>query len=324
MEQREEHDWMVKSDPRVAIIMPVYNAERFLVQAVSSVIAQTYKNWRLFIVDDGSKDASWSILERFKDPRICRQRQINRGQSIATNVALRSVDNTFSYVMFLDADDIVGVDKIAVQVDRLQRYPGCIAVCSWGFFENTESDAVIKCEPIYFTGLAIDWLRCLWSNETMMPNSGYLIPLSVMDAAGRFYPEDLELNIDFEYFTRMTLAARKVVFCGDVVCFYRKKVATAKTTRPAFPRQLSALESRHRAILSLMARDDSPDSRVAANMAISLLTYTYPAIRKQAEMLLTELNLGRLKTLGGGRMKFLTKILGYDLALSLKSRMIKS
>lgn len=93
------------SEPLVSIVMPVFNAERFLTEAIESVLRQHHKNWELIIVDDGSTDASLEIARRFSDPRIHVLTQANKGVSSARNAALKVMRG--EYFCFLDADDVL-------------------------------------------------------------------------------------------------------------------------------------------------------------------------------------------------------------------------
>jgi glycosyltransferase involved in cell wall biosynthesis len=87
----------------VSVIMPAYNAERFIAEAIESVLAQTYPHWELIIVDDGSTDTTPDIVVRFNDPRIKVIRQANKGEGGARNTGLDVAQGEF--IGFLDADD---------------------------------------------------------------------------------------------------------------------------------------------------------------------------------------------------------------------------
>jgi glycosyltransferase involved in cell wall biosynthesis len=90
--------------PLVSIMMPAYNAEAFIAQAIESVLAQTMTDWELIIVDDGSTDGTPAVTDRYQDPGIRVLRQPNGGESIARNTALQHMRG--SLVAFLDADDV--------------------------------------------------------------------------------------------------------------------------------------------------------------------------------------------------------------------------
>ena len=105
---------MLDNQPLVSIIMPVYNCERFLKESIESVISQSYKNWELLIVDDGSTDKSISIIESYveKDSRI---RVYNNdsgehGPGIARNYGIERISGKYTY--FIDADDWIERDLL--------------------------------------------------------------------------------------------------------------------------------------------------------------------------------------------------------------------
>lgn len=98
----------------VSIIMPVYNAERFISEAINSVLDQTYPNWELLIINDGSSDGSVQIIKTFKDKRIRFFDQSNQGVSAARNVGLKNMMG--DYFCFLDGDDVFTPDSLSCRL----------------------------------------------------------------------------------------------------------------------------------------------------------------------------------------------------------------
>ena len=90
--------------PLISIIMPAFNVEEFIEDAIISVLNQTYHNWELIIINDGSSDLTKDIIHRFNDERIIYFEQINKGVSSARNLGINKMRG--SYFCFLDADDI--------------------------------------------------------------------------------------------------------------------------------------------------------------------------------------------------------------------------
>lgn len=97
----------------VSIIVPVYNAEKYLSDALNSVIKQTYSNWECLIIDDGSTDSSQSIAERFTkhDDRFRYYFQNNKGASSARNMGVQK--SSGEYIQYLDADDVIYPQKLS-------------------------------------------------------------------------------------------------------------------------------------------------------------------------------------------------------------------
>ncbi len=108
--------------PLVSIALPVYNAEKTLEVSLSSVLLQTYRNWELFIIDDGSADAGLSIAEQFRDDRIkIIANGTNRGISACLNQAVDKARG--KYFARMDADDVAFPERLERQVDFLESHP---------------------------------------------------------------------------------------------------------------------------------------------------------------------------------------------------------
>lgn len=103
----------------VSIILPVFNAERFLSQCLDSILRQTYQDWELIAVDDGSKDGSMEILKSYekREHRIHIISKENEGVSIARNIALKHAHG--DYIYFVDSDDIVMPEGLMILVKAM-------------------------------------------------------------------------------------------------------------------------------------------------------------------------------------------------------------
>jgi glycosyltransferase involved in cell wall biosynthesis len=105
---------------RVSIIIPTYNREEFLLEAVKSVLAQTYEDFELIVVDDGSTDGTKKVIQRYKK-RLRYLSQANQGVSAARNNGLAHAQGEF--VAFLDSDDLWLPEKLAAQIAFMDRHP---------------------------------------------------------------------------------------------------------------------------------------------------------------------------------------------------------
>ena len=110
---------MNNSSPLVSIITPVYNAQKYIAQAINSVLSQTYKNWELIIINDGSSDNTEDIIKSFEDSRIKLITQLNGGVSRARNRGLEVAKG--EYITFLDADDILPIESIELRTQYLEK-----------------------------------------------------------------------------------------------------------------------------------------------------------------------------------------------------------
>lgn len=107
--------------PLVSVIIPAYNAERFIARTLESVLAQTYRNIEVLVIDDGSQDDTAAIVSRYKqqDDRVKLLYQVNAGVAAARNLAIQSARGEF--IAPIDADDIWNPDAIAKLVLRFQQ-----------------------------------------------------------------------------------------------------------------------------------------------------------------------------------------------------------
>ncbi|HUU49642.1 MAG TPA: glycosyltransferase [Nitrospinota bacterium] len=105
--------------PLVSIIMPTYNRRELLSEAIGSVLNQTYENFQLVIVDDGSTDGTKDMIKEYRDPRIKYIFQKNRGVSGARNRGV--FESSGEYVSFLDSDDLWKRDKLKIQTDLMNN-----------------------------------------------------------------------------------------------------------------------------------------------------------------------------------------------------------
>lgn len=106
---------------KLSVIVPVYNAEKYLEKCILSVIHQSYSNWELILIDDGSKDSSSDIIDSYvaKDVRIIAIHQQNTGPGIARNNGIQKA--TGDYVIFLDSDDYIDKDYFALLVPKAEK-----------------------------------------------------------------------------------------------------------------------------------------------------------------------------------------------------------
>ena len=151
----------------VSIVMVNYNQERFIKEAIDSVIAQTYQNWELIIVDDGSTDQSVDIIKNYDDDRIKPiYLEENSHICIATNVGFSHV--TGEYIARLDSDDVWEKEKLYKQVTLLEEKPNA-RVCFTQVNLIDENGQNINEKESELLNLynsrqkdRKDWIRCLF------------------------------------------------------------------------------------------------------------------------------------------------------------------
>lgn len=135
----------------ISIIVPVYNAEKFIRDTIDSVIAQTYENFELLLVDDCSKDSSLDIMRSYEDPRvrvICQPS--NMGAWAARNRGLAEARGR--YIAFLDSDDIWMEDKLSLEMEFMRENDAGFVFADYEFADcNGNSTGIVVHVPKTFT-----------------------------------------------------------------------------------------------------------------------------------------------------------------------------
>jgi len=129
---------------KVSVIIPVYNAEKYIAATVQSVLSQTYKNFEIIIVDDGTPDNSVKVCQQFNDSRIKIIHQRNRGLPGARNTGIRHAQG--DYLAFLDADDIWLPEKLEKHVEHLNNSPTVGISFCYSAFINEQGNSTGICQ----------------------------------------------------------------------------------------------------------------------------------------------------------------------------------
>lgn len=138
-----ERRWPEVKDTSVTAVIPAYNAERFLAEAIKSVLAQTHPVTQIIVVDDGSHDGTREVAEGFSEVQYLRK--ANEGTSSARNLALGHA--TGDFVAFLDADDVWVPEKTALQVAEFIRDPELALVYSGLFVADEALTPIYRIDP---------------------------------------------------------------------------------------------------------------------------------------------------------------------------------
>lgn len=114
--------------PLISVILPVYNASNFLAETISSILEQTFKDFELIIINDGSTDTSEFIIKSFQDPGIIYVKQENRGVGFSIRKGCEMAKG--KYIARIDADDICMPNRFEIQIDYLRKNPDTVLVSS--------------------------------------------------------------------------------------------------------------------------------------------------------------------------------------------------
>ncbi len=157
--------------PIVSIIMPAYNASEFISKAIHSVLNQTYENWELLIVNDGSTDNTKDEIFKFTNKRIEYFEQKNKGVSAARNLALSKIQGDF--FCFLDADDLMPPDSLLSRVKIFQSKSDIYFVDGVVIAKDSRMQKTIRCYIPSFRGCPYNELlkiseKCLFGPSWMI------------------------------------------------------------------------------------------------------------------------------------------------------------
>lgn len=168
------------ASPPISVVMSVYNGERYLREAVESILNQSFSNFEFIIVDDGSTDDSVAILSSFSDRRIRLLRQNNKGLATALNSGINLARG--KYIARMDADDVSLSLRFELQYKFLERHPKCIVVGSNANIVDRNG------KYIYTSSMPLDW-ESIRSRLPLSPfyHSSTMFQKEYFDRYGGYY-----------------------------------------------------------------------------------------------------------------------------------------
>lgn len=214
------------SEPKLSVLMPVFNGERYLRESIESVLNQSFKEFEFLIIDDGSTDNSATIISSYDDPRIVRiTNSKNLGLIASLNLGLATARG--KYVARQDADDISVRDRFVRQIQYLDRYPE-IAVIGSAY---QEIDATSK--SIRTIHSLTNKLDVLWHSLFQVPVAhctSMFRRATIVDAGGYSTSYDALHVEDYELWLRLLFARHEMGNLPDVLVRKRVHAASVSAT----------------------------------------------------------------------------------------------
>jgi glycosyltransferase involved in cell wall biosynthesis len=285
--------------PLVSVLIPAYNAEQWIAEAIRSALAQTWPRKEIIIVDDGSGDRTLAVARRFASPELAVVTQQNQGAAAARNRAVSLSQG--DYIQWLDADDLLSPDKVARQMEARER--GCtertLLSCGWAYFMRRPHRARFTPSPLWCDLSPAEWLIRKMGQNLHMQTATWLVPRKLTEAAGP-WDTSLAVDDDGEYFCRVLLASDGVRFVPEGSVFYRMGGPGRVSYIGRSPRKIeSQFRSMRLHIEYLLSLEDSPRAREACVRYLQTwFHHFYPERRdivEQAERMARELG-GELQT----------------------------
>jgi glycosyltransferase involved in cell wall biosynthesis len=206
----------------VSILIPAYNAERWIGETICSALDQTWPNKEIIIVNDGSNDGTLAAAKRYESKSVKVITQQNQGACAARNEALKSAQG--DYIQWLDADDLLAPDKISKQLEGSEpgRNSRTLLTSAFGTFFFRHQKAKFQPNALWQDLSPVDWLLAKIGGDLWMNPTAWLVPRRLTELGG---PWDERLassgDDDGEYICRLVSVGEKVRFVPEAKCFYR-------------------------------------------------------------------------------------------------------
>ena len=224
----------------VSILIPAYNCERWIADALRSALAQTWEPKEIIVVDDGSTDGTLAVARRFECDQLRVYAFKNQGAAAARN-ALFSLSRG-DYIQWLDGDDVLAPDKIARQMEVANqcRNKRVVLSSSFGRFKYRHYRADFRPTALWCDLSPIEWLLRKMGQNIYLQTATWLVSRELAESVGP-WNTSLFVDDDGEYFCRVLLASEAIRFVPEAKVYYRSP----------WPRTLSYIGSSDRKISAL-------------------------------------------------------------------------
>jgi glycosyltransferase involved in cell wall biosynthesis len=228
--------------PTISVIIPAYNAERTILETITSVQQQTFSDFELIVVDDGSTDRTLELLHSIKDERLKILSYQNGGVCVARNRGVAHANGEF--IAFLDADDLWAPEKLELQLAALQQHPEAGVAYSWTSFmdEQGESFSFHPCKPVFFEG---NVYAKLLVGDFIYNGSNTLIRKQAIESTGEF-DSACAGCADWDYWLRLAARWAFVVVPKCQIFYRRSSGAMSSRVEKMKEDALIALEKAYR------------------------------------------------------------------------------
>ena len=264
----------IAAKPKVSILIPLYNSEKYIAETIDSCLDQTYENIEIIVVDDGSTDSGLIIAKQYanKHANIKIGTQKNSGASAARNRAFEL--STGEYIQYLDADDLLHPDKIRLQMEVLKNEDERTLIFGrWGtFYENIEK--------VVWKNLLVNkkydnpkqFLVDLWASGMTIVIYSWLMPRKLIEESGG-WNEKLSTNDDGEFSARIVFTSNKILFIEESKGYYRKDNENSLSKQVSKKALVSNLKS-FETYVKLM-KDDMDKLEVRSSLALVYSRFLY-------------------------------------------------
>jgi len=203
--------------PLVSIIIPNYNKEKYIKEAIDSALNQTYKNIEVIVVDDGSTDGSKEIIKSYGN-RIRAYFLPHRNANVCRNFGIKNSKG--EYIQFLDSDDIISKDKIEKQIEVFKKIDAGIVGCWWKYLIEREEGIFIESE-VQKPFISSDVVSCTILDKGWSPPNAYLFKKELVQSVSGF-DENLNCVQDVDFIVNIAMKGIRFEIYPEVLAYYRR------------------------------------------------------------------------------------------------------
>jgi len=267
-------------NPKISIIVPIYNAEKHINKCVDSILNQTYKNFELLLINDGSPDNSGKICDDYalKDERLIVKHKQNNGVSSARNLGLKIA--TGEYILFVDSDDWIENRALEILANHMVTNNSDTVI--FGVIKSlvsnkrvirSEFNGYYKNHEINISGLLSDFAYYL-NSVGMQPSWMYLFKASIISKHKLVFNEEMVLYEDFNFNLRYLKHCNKISFIPDALYHYQIPTSVNQLAKRNKKNIVFDINMVCKSLLDLLQNDDVKEDVVNQIYAYMMPMYT--------------------------------------------------
>lgn len=208
-----------ENKPFFSVVIPLYNKQNHIKETIETVLNQTFQDFEIVVVNDGSKDNSYNVVKLIQDDRIRIINQENAGVSVARNRGIKEADS--EYIAFLDADDIWMINHLEVIYNMIMKFPHA-GIYSTAY-ELRQNNLIQKLKFTNlprddFEGIIDDYFKTLVNGDNPTCSSVVVIKKEIFEQIGTF-PEGVRMGEDLDTWIRIGMKY-KVCFSTKITAQY--------------------------------------------------------------------------------------------------------
>lgn len=248
--------------PTISVVVPAYNVERTILETLRSVQKQTFSDFEIIVINDGSTDGTVELLNTVQDPRLKVFSYSNGGLPVARNRGISQAKGEF--ITFLDADDLWTPDKLELQLAALQQNPEAAVAYSWTCNMDEKGENFYPGHQVNFEGNV--YPKLLLGNF-ISSGSNIMIRQKAIASVGEFDPT-LKSCEDWDFYLRLAASWQFVVVPKPQILYRQSSGAMSSKT--------DVMERYHILVLDRALQTAPPEFQALKNQSIAIL-YQYLA-----------------------------------------------